>query len=216
MPLTGNPSHDIPVELAAGKPRQQAIAIAMNEKRSHGHDADATCAVMKDGKVLKTFSSRQAAEIWQGNRGLYDTVIKSLRSDAKGDACPKCEGSGTLKNGDRCLRCMGTGVQGAADAKGDGMNAHLDPGSHDAAEQPSLKELEGQLERALAQGKNNLAASIRKAIQQEKAKRGDGPSTGTLMDILRGDSERRAKTVDMLIEASHSLTKRAAKLFDRK
>ena len=173
MPLTGNPSHDIPVELAAGKPRQQAIAIAMNEKRSHGHDA-------------------------------------------KGDACPKCEGSGTLKNGDRCLRCMGTGVQGAADAKGDGMNAHLDPGSHDAAEQPSLKELEGQLERALAQGKNNLAASIRKAIQQEKAKRGDGPSTGTLMDILRGDSERRAKTVDMLIEASHSLTKRAAKLFDRK
>lgn len=96
------------------------------------------------------------------------------------------------------------------------MNAHLDPGSHDAAEQPSLKELEGQLERALAQGKNNLAASIRKAIQQEKAKRGDGPSTGTLMDILRGDSERRAKTVDMLIEASHSLTKRAAKLFDRK
>lgn len=132
MPLTGNPSHDIPVELAAGKPRKQAIAIAMNEKREHGHDA-------------------------------------------KGDACPKCEGSGKLKNGDRCLRCMGTGVQGAADAKGDGMNAHLDPGSRE-----------------------------------------DGPSTGTLMDILRGDSERRAKTMDMLIEVSHTLTKRAASLFDKK
>lgn len=34
MPLTGNPSHDIPTEMEAGKPRKQAIAIALSKERS--------------------------------------------------------------------------------------------------------------------------------------------------------------------------------------
>lgn len=53
MPLTGNPSHDIPVEEAAGKPHKQAVAIAMNEKRKvHGGDSDAADALRPDPQAM--------------------------------------------------------------------------------------------------------------------------------------------------------------------
>ena len=34
--LTGNPAHDIPTEIKAGKPQKQAVAIALNEQRRKG------------------------------------------------------------------------------------------------------------------------------------------------------------------------------------
>ncbi len=40
MPLTGVPEHDIPVEIKAGKPQKQAVAIALSEQRRRkGKDA---------------------------------------------------------------------------------------------------------------------------------------------------------------------------------
>ena len=56
MPLTGNPSHDIPVEEAAGKPHRQAVAIALDVARragkADGGEPFNLKAVPKEGKKI--------------------------------------------------------------------------------------------------------------------------------------------------------------------
>lgn len=101
------------------------------------------------------------------------------------------------------------------------MNAHLDPGSREDGNETTVKK-EGDYWIVHMQGKDikfpvSSGDTERDAIRYARRKLGfdTSRSTGTLMDILRGDSERRAKTVDMLIEASYNLSKKAASFFSR-
>lgn len=62
MPLTGKPEHDIPTEIKAGKPRKQAVAIALNEQREKGKDHSASREQAYEYAFKKTKGDKELSD----------------------------------------------------------------------------------------------------------------------------------------------------------
>jgi hypothetical protein len=202
MPLTGNPSHDIPVELAAGKKRSQAIAIAMSEKRrKHGGDEDRGDAEnyrvrgsgneyvlsirhstgefydFTEGNRVKLFSSKALAEA----EGRIQT---KNRHDA--EPCPKC---GKIHEGD-CSMSDGSQIVATREGAYWRVTGFGEPIVF------------------LASASETEADAIRYA--RRKAGK-DSSMKSTLMDILRGDAAR-SKALDGILEGVAALSTASKRL----
>lgn len=84
MPLTGKPEHDIPTEIQAGKPRKQAIAIALSKEREMGKSRDDLQPVGEDPKRDAAIAAHNAGETKsQDIEPVGDTYASEVSADLK-------------------------------------------------------------------------------------------------------------------------------------